>query len=79
MRLLDQLLVCLFAPDQARRNAGRSAGSKLFANLAGGKRREQTNLLFDFLESLSTIWGQSINLDTTASDEDPMYTLTEIY
>ena len=79
MRLLDKLLVCLFAPDQARRNVGRSAGSKLFANLAGGNRREQTNLLFDFLESLSTIWGQSINFDTTASDEDPMYTLTEIY
>ena len=69
----------MFAPDQARRNVGRSSGSKLFANLAGGKRREQTNLLFDFLESLSTILGQSINLDTTASDEDPMYTFTEIY
>ena len=78
MRLLDLLLVCLFVPDQARRNVGLSAGSKLFVNLAGGKRREQTNLLFDFLESLSTILGQSINLDTTASDEDPMYTLTEI-
>ena len=49
------------------------------ANLAGGKRREQINLLFDFLESLSTILGQSVNLDTTASDEDSMYTLTEIY
>ena len=69
MRLLD------FAPGQARR----TSGSKLFANLAGGKRREQTNLLFDFLESLSTILGQSVNLDTTASDEDSMYTLTEIY
>ena len=79
MRLLDLLLVCLFVPDQARRNVGLSAGSKLFVNLAGGKRREQTNLLFDFLESLSTILGQSINLDTTASDEDPMYTPTEIY
>ena len=41
--------------------------------------REQTNLLFDLLESLSTIFGQSINLDTTASDEDPMYRLNEIY
>ena len=31
------------------------------------------NLLFDFLESRSTIFfGQSINLDTTASDEDPI-------
>ena len=37
------------------------------------------NLLFDFLESLSTILGQSVNLDTTAPDEDSMYTLTEIY
>ena len=62
---VDKLLVCVFAPDQARRNVGRSAGSKLFANLVGCKRREQTNLLFDFLESLSTIWVQSINLDTT--------------
>ena len=69
----------MFAPDQSRRNVGRSSGSKLFANLAGGKRREHTNLLFDFIESLSTILGQSINLDTTASDEDSMYTLTEIY
>ena len=68
----------MFAPDQARRNVGRSSRSKLFANLAGGKSREQTNLLFDFLESLSTILGQSVNLDTTASDEDSMYTLTEI-
>ena len=51
----------------------------MFANLAGDKRREQTNLLFDFLESLSTILGQSVNLDTTASDEDSMYTLNEIY
>ena len=67
------------APDQAQRNVGRSFGSKLFANLAGGKRREQTNFLFDFLESLSTILGQSVNLDTTASDEDSMYTLNEIY
>ena len=69
----------MFAPDQAPRNVGRSSGSKLFANLAVGKRREQTNILFDFLESLSTILGQSVNLDTTASDEDSMYTLTEIY
>ena len=61
----------MFAPDQARRNVGRSSGSKLFANLEGGKRREQTNLLFDFLESLSTILGQSVNLDTTA--ENPSY------
>ena len=50
----------------------------MFVNLAGGKRREQSNLLFDFLESLSTILGQSINLDTTASGEDPMYTLNKI-
>ena len=37
------------------------------------------NFLFDFLASLSTILGQSVNLDTTASDEDSMYSLTEIY
>ena len=40
---------------------------------------EHKNLLFDFLVSRSTILGQSINLDTTASDEDPMYSLTEVY
>ena len=76
-RLTIGMLVCPTSGSTKRR---RIIWIQLFANLAGGKRREQTNLSFDFLESLSTILGQSINLDTTACDADSMYyTLTEIY
>ena len=64
------------------RHAERSSGSKLQTLIAGRKSRERerdtarclhTNLLFwlGFLEYQNAMFGQSINLVTTASDEDP--------
>ena len=56
-RLTIGMLVCPRSGSAKRRP---SSGSKLLANLiAGGKRRERehTNLLFDFLESRSMIFG----------------------
>ena len=48
--------------------------------IAGGKRRERTQIFCLISWNLEARFlGHSINLDTTASDEDPMYTPTEIY
>ena len=68
----------MFAPDQARRTIFRVDPNCLQTLIAGRKSRETArclhkNLVFwlGFLEYRNTMFGQSINLVTTASDEDP--------